>query len=377
MDSVFGTQVMSKAEQVKSLLLEGIRSGRYPTGACMPSDNELSVSLGLSRNTVREAMSSLVSGGYLVRIQGKGTFVTKPAAERPASGQRVVAIAGHDVRSLKEGDPFLGEVLKGVHSRLSSLGWGVCLCPFDGKGTFSSHVGRNGLSPSMRQGVIFAGYSVTEEDASLLKREGVPAVSIGRPRRGVDIPYVECDHFLGAATAARHLAGLGHRRIAFFNNRHHEASASERECGWLHALDEAGLAFDPRLLGWTESYGEAELRLELEKFLSPLDFTALLIYGDVATMTALSLLRERGLRVPEDFSVCVYSGGVWLNQAAAVRVTCVSPRVLLTAERAADLLSCVVGGGAPSGMELVKPDFILGGSCAPPPDASKKRRKGI
>ena len=47
----------------------------------IPSERELMTTYDVSRATVRKAIDSLVAGGLLTRIQGKGTFVARPRVE--------------------------------------------------------------------------------------------------------------------------------------------------------------------------------------------------------------------------------------------------------------------------------------------------------
>jgi GntR family transcriptional regulator len=47
----------------------------------IPSERELMTTYDVSRATVRKAIDSLVAGGLLNRIQGKGTFVARPRVE--------------------------------------------------------------------------------------------------------------------------------------------------------------------------------------------------------------------------------------------------------------------------------------------------------
>ena len=47
----------------------------------IPSERELMATYDVSRATVRKAVDSLVAGGLLHRIQGKGTFVAQPRVE--------------------------------------------------------------------------------------------------------------------------------------------------------------------------------------------------------------------------------------------------------------------------------------------------------
>lgn len=64
--------------QLKSELLRQIKSGELQAGDMIPSEAEFCEILGISRPTVRQALSELVSEGYLSRQKGRGTFVTRP-----------------------------------------------------------------------------------------------------------------------------------------------------------------------------------------------------------------------------------------------------------------------------------------------------------
>ncbi|MCF6376594.1 GntR family transcriptional regulator [Nocardioides KLBMP 9356] len=50
-------------------------------GAAIPSERELMASYDVSRATVRKSIDSLVAGGLLEKIHGKGTFVARPRVE--------------------------------------------------------------------------------------------------------------------------------------------------------------------------------------------------------------------------------------------------------------------------------------------------------
>ncbi len=62
-------------DQVAARFQEEIASGRWPVGERIPVEADLVAAFGVGRNTVREALQSLVHAGLLSREQGRGTFV--------------------------------------------------------------------------------------------------------------------------------------------------------------------------------------------------------------------------------------------------------------------------------------------------------------
>lgn len=65
-------------EKVKDYVLANIGSGKWGSDHKLPSEHELVAALGVSRMTVHRALRELTSEGYLLRIQGVGTFVAPP-----------------------------------------------------------------------------------------------------------------------------------------------------------------------------------------------------------------------------------------------------------------------------------------------------------
>ena len=70
--------------QIQHLLRYRIHNGQYRPGTQIPSEHELSAELGVSRVTLREALRELVRDSLLVKIQGKGTFVSSNPPKRLA-----------------------------------------------------------------------------------------------------------------------------------------------------------------------------------------------------------------------------------------------------------------------------------------------------
>lgn len=69
-------------QQVFEEIKGAIESGEYAPKERIPSEPELAEQYGVSRITVRRAVEELCSEGYLVKQQGRGTFVSTPHINR-------------------------------------------------------------------------------------------------------------------------------------------------------------------------------------------------------------------------------------------------------------------------------------------------------
>lgn len=64
--------------RIKKHLKQSMARGRYPPGTRMPSEAELVARYRVSRMTVSRALRELSDEGFLVRVQGLGTFAAQP-----------------------------------------------------------------------------------------------------------------------------------------------------------------------------------------------------------------------------------------------------------------------------------------------------------
>ena len=70
----------SLTDQVKANLKERILDGEFVEGR-IPAESDLAVDLGVSRTTVRDALSRLEQESVIFRRQGAGTFVNEPGLQ--------------------------------------------------------------------------------------------------------------------------------------------------------------------------------------------------------------------------------------------------------------------------------------------------------
>ncbi|KXG44266.1 GntR family transcriptional regulator [Tepidibacillus infernus] len=72
--------------QLEEIIKEMIEKEELKPGDLIPSEREFSEKYEISRMTVRQAINSLVNDGYLLRKQGKGTYVARQKIEQTLKG---------------------------------------------------------------------------------------------------------------------------------------------------------------------------------------------------------------------------------------------------------------------------------------------------
>jgi len=102
--------------QVQASLRADILANRLLPGAKLPSEAALETSFGVSRITVRQALSALHAEGLIEKVNGKGSFVTRPD-EAPHLGP----LTGFYEHMRAGGDKARGKTLSVREGKASSV----------------------------------------------------------------------------------------------------------------------------------------------------------------------------------------------------------------------------------------------------------------
>ncbi|BDB25483.1 GntR family transcriptional regulator [Cupriavidus sp. TA19] len=108
----------SVANQAVSLIQQWVRDGIFPVGTLLPAQRELAAKVGISRASLREAISTLQGMGVVMARPGKGVYVTavSPTAEAQATPPWRFA-ATHSLIDIYQ----LRFALEGLTARLAAL----------------------------------------------------------------------------------------------------------------------------------------------------------------------------------------------------------------------------------------------------------------
>jgi DNA-binding FadR family transcriptional regulator len=82
------TKAVPAFAQVAGQLIRAIEAGQFPVGSRLPPEQQLAPEFGVSRPTVREALSCLQFAGYIEPRRGSGTLVISTVARGATPLQR-------------------------------------------------------------------------------------------------------------------------------------------------------------------------------------------------------------------------------------------------------------------------------------------------
>ena len=138
--------------------------------------------------------------------------------------------------------------------------------------------------------------------------EGIPFVTIDR-FFSVSVPCIAADNFTGGRMAARKLASLGCRRVAFMRiGSALTNEPSKRKDGFVSACVELGLPFDMMVLEDNQPLERFEQFLRDHISNGKLAFDGLFIGTDSLAWQIICMLKSLGIRVPEDVQVIGFDG---------------------------------------------------------------------
>jgi LacI family transcriptional regulator len=193
---------------------------------------------------------------------------------------------------------------QGLLDALSGSGFELVVRPIDRASPRRLSEIRSFIERQKPFGVVLPSpVSEDEELVALLKELDCRYVRIASVPLDADDRMVVSHDGEGAAQAARHLADLGHRRIALISGPPTFRSSKERRKGFEAGLAERGLTLDPDLVrqaGYTYDSGVAAAR---DLFSLPEPPTAIFALNDEMAAGVYTSAHEAGLAIPRDISV--------------------------------------------------------------------------
>jgi DNA-binding LacI/PurR family transcriptional regulator len=174
-------------------------------------------------------------------------------------------------------------------------------------------------------GALLISSHATDPLPRVLIDEGLPAALSARPLTPMAISYVDVDSAAGARMAVAHLVARGCRRIGTIAGPQDMVAGQDRLLGFRQGLASAQLPADESLVGFgnfTTRGGAAAMEEMLARTEPP---DGLFVASDLMALGVLTVLAERGLRVPHDVAIVGFDDSVAATEARPPLTTVAQP----------------------------------------------------
>ncbi len=308
--------IKAKNELIIKDIKKAINSGKYEPGQKIPSENQLALDYDVTRQTVRKALGKLIDEGYLYAKHGSGTFVAKRRQKRGKSKNIAVV-------STYMSDYIFPRVIQGINQVLSDNGYSILL-----KTTNNSRKGEawcmeellskniDGMIIEPSQSAISCQHQVLYDQMDAM---GIPYVFIqGCYEAMMDRPHVMLDDVEGGRLITEHLIQLGHKHIAGIFKAD-DTQGILRHKGYVKALQEAGISYDPDMVIWYHTKDRTMKPMEgiLGLIEKGTPFHAVVCYNDEIAADVIKGLSNIGRSVPHDISVTGFDNSL-LSQSRGI-----------------------------------------------------------
>ncbi|MGH3171196.1 MAG: LacI family DNA-binding transcriptional regulator [Trebonia sp.] len=215
-------------------------------------------------------------------------------------------------------------------------------------------------------GVFVVDLQVEDRRIPVLEKLNMPAVVVGTPRGSGSLPAVWQDDHAAVETVIRHLAGLGHRRIARVGGFGKYWHSALRKQAFAEVAATAGVHAVSMEGDYSAEFGGEATRSLLESATPP---TAILYDSDVMAVAGLGMAQRLGVSVPSGLSIVSWDDSV-LCELIHPAVTALRRDIAAVGETAARMLREMAADGAPAHVAEPDPEFVTRESTGPARQAS-------
>jgi LacI family transcriptional regulator len=326
---------------------------------------EIAKHAGVSRSTVSRVMNDhpnvdQETRARVLSVAERLNYQPNIAARSLAAGRtQVLGLAIPTGVSTLFADPYFPLLIQGITSACNALNHSVML--WLGEPEYERRTIRQILQGGLIDGVILASALMDDPILEALIKGGLPFVLIGRHPGDDPVSYVDVDNRSGAREIVTYLLRLGYRRVATISGPMNMIAGSDRFQGYLDALRDRRLPFDPALV--LESDFTEEGGFRAMQALLPLGPDALFVASDAMAVGAIRALREAGKRIPEDVAVAGFDDIPLAARTQPALTTVRQPIQRMGAVAAETLIELISHPDAPPHRVVLPTELVIRASC--------------
>jgi LacI family transcriptional regulator len=263
-------------------------------------------------------------------------------------------------------NPFFSAMVKAVEDTARINGYTVLVCNADEDGRNEEAALRLFIERQV-SGLIHCSVGANPELIRVLQNRSTPIIDLDRQSGLANVDTVILNNELGAGLATQHLVDLGHRRLAMIAGPTHLSNGRTRLAGFRKTLRKAGLVI-PKNYVEVGDFQEDSGRRAAAKLLSLSSCpTGLLVANNEMMAGALSVIRERKIKIPTELSVVSFDDARWARYLEPPLTVVAQPTEIM-GRCAAELLLARLQKMKPRKYEtkIFQPELIVRASTAAP-----------
>ncbi len=279
-------------QQLMDKLVIHIKENLNSPSAALPSEREMCRIFNVSHTTVRLALKELEISGMVIRIPGKGTFISDKT--RADAGQKkFIGIIFENI-SGNDNNDFRMQLINGIRMEINQYQIGMIL--FEENDSSIVSLAQSGkLCGLILTNPMTGPYRLRE-----LQQYNLPLVSIGRPP-GRGIEWVDNNNVEVGYAITGHLLKTGRRRIGFIGADREFTLTKDRLAGYKKALKEYGIAASRGRIGFYPS-DNRDLNHLIAQILQD-DTDAIVCIDDLTAMSVLQYLHQNHVECPRQVAI--------------------------------------------------------------------------
>lgn len=288
--------------EVVEWVKQQIDTGKLKAGNKIPSENALSNQFGLSRQTVRHAISVLENDEIVYSLRGSGTYISKQADDWNNNRNTIVIMMTY-----VDGYIF-PRTIKGLEDKLFGKGYSVQIAFTNNRIDRERIILEDILRKNDVAGIIAecTKSGLPNPDIGLYKQimeRKIPLLFMNSFYDKLDAPHISINDHKAGYIATKTLLEKGHTKLAGMFKLD-DGQGRLRYAGFVDAINEKGIPWYDDSIIWYETWDTKQLWRMKTKILERIKgCTGIVTYNDEIAFELLKFLNEEGIRVPEDISI--------------------------------------------------------------------------
>lgn len=346
-----------KSRSIEQDLRRRFDQGDWNKGDLLPSEAELTVHYGVSRMTLRQAMSPLEKEGLLLRVRGKGTF-----AGENRTARKVVAIFLNRSQ-IEEELSYHDQLGRGVRMIMEKENLPLRHYSLERGKTLGSLLEKHPREAASWGGVLALPGFLDAPSVTKLNDLNIPCVCFSTPEME-NISFAGIDDRAAGVMAMEQLLRSGRTRPLIIDVPEALSFARRRREGILSVLTRAGIKRDDRFFLEGQSIHSRESHELTAKMIRPFleedSIDSIIVYMEHPTIGVYRALASFGLTPGREIGVIHINDYPWLCQILNPQPSAVRLPFDVVAREAATLLQKQMVKKEPQReIRLVKPHLII------------------